>query len=108
MNVRGSENLDDPKEAIAMKKTLLCALAVLWGLAISHPAHAIQCGKSSLSKVVHSQTSSLTQFLLPVTMFVSVTQKPVVHMGKSVTSILRQILIGQKRTKGMPVVGVRI
>lgn len=83
-----------------MKRTLLCALVFLccWGML--DRAYAINCEKSPMKQ--KSQGISLTALVLPVQLFVTVTQKPVIAMGKSAAAILHQILSVQARTKGMP------
>lgn len=84
-----------------MNRNLVCACLIVCCLAIANPAHAIDCHRSPMK--IKCQTGTASQLFLPIQLFVTVTQKPVVAVGKSLSVILRQILIGQTRTKGMPV-----
>lgn len=85
-----------------MKRTLLYALAFLFSLVLTSQAHAWQTQKPKLK--IKSEAASMEKLFLPVRLFVTVTQKPVMSVGWSITGILRHILGTQARTKGLPVV----
>ena len=80
-----------------MNRTLIGALTIAFLFVCGTSARAdMQC------RPIQTK-NSLTPFamlVLPLRVFVNVTQSPVVIMSKSVTGILRQVLIGQPRTHG--------
>lgn len=82
-----------------MKRAICLATLVALGITCSTPAFARM---DLRTKPIKAQSQSLITTFLPVLFFVSITNPPVMVVGTSVTSILRQILIGQKKTRGMP------
>lgn len=88
-----------------MKQFLLVTMIVLFALACTYPADASINSHRKMTVQTQSATLSLiTVFSLPIQAFTSVSQKPVVAMGKSLTQILKQALLGSKRTHGMPLI----
>ena len=80
-----------------MNRTLIGALTIVFLLVAGTSARAdLQCRpirtKDSLTL--------FTMMVLPLRVFVTVTQSPVIFASKSVTGILRQVLMGRPRTHG--------
>jgi len=82
-----------------MTRALLLVTMILFALATTTPADA-----SINAKKTKLQTTQTTINLLavPIQLFVSISQKPVLVMSKSLTQILKQALLGHKKTHGMP------
>ena len=85
-----------------MNRKTLQVLAVIAALTCAGSASACMIGHKTELKV---QQSSIAQIVLPVRLFVAVSQGPVRLVGKSLTTILRQLLIGHRKSHAMPIVG---
>ncbi len=92
-----------------MTRILLVTMLVLFGLACTYPADASINSHQKMTLQTQSASVGLITVLnLPIRVFVTISQKPVVMMGKSLTQILKQALLGSKRTHGMPLIKGRI
>lgn len=85
-----------------MSRTLLLALIASAGLVFCTPTHARMNFEQPVTK---PQLTTVQTLVLPIKVFVTVSQKPVVMMNKSLMSILRQVLTVPKKSPGMPIKG---
>ena len=93
-----------------MKRVICLAVVLLFSLTCTSPALAGMHFRNNPIKARSNTLSLAAVMSLPITLFVTISQKPTLVVGTSVQSLLRQVLIGQKKTHGMPLVarGARI
>lgn len=80
-----------------MNRTLLFPLILAFSLAMVGPVHANINGRHMPAIVKSSPFAAL---ILPIKLFVNVTQAPATVFKASVTGILRQLLLGSPRSPG--------
>ena len=90
-----------------MKRVICLAVVILFGLTCTSPALARMDLRKKPIETRSRALDLVGAVALPVTLFVTISQKPVMVAATSVQSILRQILLGQKKTHGMPL-GARV
>lgn len=83
-----------------MKRLLLLAIVLSAGILFANPAHARINGRKS---AVQPQPNAITMMAVSMKVFVAATQKPVVIVGKSLTAILKQVLLGGTKKEGLRV-----
>ncbi len=83
-----------------MRRTLFVAVVV--GAILAFSTHALAMTHASRRPRAPSQSPAVL-LVMPLKLFVAVSHAPAVAVGKSVTAILRHVLLGHGRTKGMPV-----